>query len=156
LFVNALAVVLPYGVAMKVATVAGPVLLPVAAWSVARGWRLPFPTGALFAVASVIFVFDSTAAWGGGTIRSVLAGDYSHALAALLGVLALATLGVVVREGRLRVLTALLFAASALAHPLGLLFGLVALVAVITAHCGRDWRTPILRIAPIAGVGLAI
>src|SRR5262245_53040057 len=79
LLVDALDVVLPFGVAMKLCAVVGPVTLPAATWGFARWWRLPFPTPPLLAVAGLAFVFDSHAPYG-GTLRSAVAGEYSYSI----------------------------------------------------------------------------
>ena len=51
-----------YGVAFKVVAVSGAVLLPVAAWACARLMRLRFPMPALFALATLPFLFNDIGA----------------------------------------------------------------------------------------------
>ncbi len=57
LLVVVLDAVMPYDVAFKLVTALGPVLLPVGAYVLGRGLRMPRPTPSLLAVGSVVFLF---------------------------------------------------------------------------------------------------
>jgi hypothetical protein len=150
-----LGLVLPYGIAMKLTIVSGVVALPAATWGFARWWRLPFPTAPLVAVASVSFLFDR-ATDGGVTITSTISGEHSHSIAFTLGVVTLGMFAFVVYDGRWRVVSALLLAATLLAHPLGAIFVASGIVAVVVVHLGRDWRTLLARVVPVVAIGAAI
>ncbi|MBU6200742.1 MAG: hypothetical protein KJS90_01940 [Acidobacteria bacterium] len=122
LAIVALDALVPYGVAMKIVAVAGPVALPWCAWRFGRLARLPFPVPEAFAVASTIFLFDESFTIYGGNIASTMAGEYSFAIALALAMLAL---GLVVRgleTGRGMVLASVVLALSALSHGIVLLF----------------------------------
>ncbi len=113
----ALDVVLPYGVALKLTTAIGPVLMPAAAYAFFRGIRVRRPGPELAAVATVCFLYfkgiATTAAAGtdqaniqfnqrimGGTLVSSLAGEYSFAFALTLALFALGALAYSLRTGR--------------------------------------------------------
>ena len=122
LAIVALDALVPYGVAMKIVAVAGPVALPWCAWRFGRLARLPFPVPETFAVASTIFLFDESFTIYGGNIASTMAGEYSFAIALALAVLAF---GLVIRgleTGRGMVLASVVLALSALSHGIVLLF----------------------------------
>ena len=150
-----LSYVLPYGVAMKFGIIAGLVLLPVASWLFGKWWNLPFPSAPLLAVATLGFLFDPTTT-AGGTILSTTAGEFSYTLGLALSVLTIGLLSFVVREGRWRVLTAVVFAAAALAHPLTGVFVLTAVVAIVLVHLGAGWQLLLRRVTPVIAVGTAI
>src|SRR4051812_6706621 len=84
LAIVALDVVLPYGVAFKLVTVAGVLSLPIAAWAVGRLARVPFPGPGLLAVATVPFLFDRSFTIFGGNIASTLAGEVSFSISLTL------------------------------------------------------------------------
>jgi hypothetical protein len=69
--------VIPYGVAFKLATIAGSVLMPIAAYWCGRLFRLAAPIPAVLAVAMLPFLFDSTFTIDGGNLFSTLAGEYA-------------------------------------------------------------------------------
>ncbi|NBP49796.1 MAG: hypothetical protein EBU70_01140 [Actinobacteria bacterium] len=122
LAIVALDALVPYGVAMKIVAVAGPVALPWCAWRFGRLARLPFPVPEAFAVASTIFLFDESFTIYGGNIASTMAGEYSFAIALALAVLAF---GLVIRgleTGRGMVVASVVLALSALSHGIVLLF----------------------------------
>lgn len=150
-------VVLPYGVALKLTIVSGIVALPAASWAFARAWRLPFPIAPLVAVGAVAFLFDRGTT-GGGTIVSTVSGEHSHAISITLAVVTLGAFAFVVRDGRWRVATALLLAATLLAHPLGALFALTGVVAIVVVHlhAANGWRSVLGRVAPVVAVAGAI
>lgn len=153
-WVDVLNLVLPYGIALKLAVVSGPVLVVVASWSFARLWRLPFPAVPLCAIAALVLTFDPSGA-AGGTLRSSVVGEYGHTLALGLGVLALGLLAPAMGKER-AVPAATCFAAAALAHPLGLIFLGVGVAAIMVTHIGPDWRVVAIRISSVVGVGTAL
>src|SRR5437588_9738267 len=99
---------LPYDVAFKVVTVAGLLSLPVAAYALGRMAALPFPTPALFSLATLPFLFHrapiptGTGNIIGGNITSTLAGEFSFSLSLTFGVLFLGTVLAGFRTGRYR------------------------------------------------------
>ncbi|GIU86883.1 MAG: hypothetical protein KatS3mg009_1398 [Acidimicrobiia bacterium] len=146
---------LPYNVAFKLVTVSGPVLLPAAAYSFARGLRAPWPAPPLFAVAALGTLVQTRDGWQiyGGNIASTLAGEFSFTLALALGLFALGALARSLDTGRRPWLPALLIAAAAMSHVVVSMF--VALMAVLLVVTRRPRRTFPLA-AAIGGVALAL
>jgi hypothetical protein len=122
LAIVALDALVPYGVAMKIVAVAGPVALPWCAWRFGRLARLPFPVPEAFAVASTIFLFDESFTIYGGNIASTMAGEYSFAIALSLAMLAFGLVFRGLETGRGMVLASVVLALSALSHGIVLLF----------------------------------
>src|SRR5665811_2522333 len=75
LAIVALDVLLPYGIAFKLITVAGLLTLPAAAWAFGRLARMPFPAPPLLAAATLPFLFDRHFTIYGGNIASTMAGE---------------------------------------------------------------------------------
>ena len=160
----------PYNVALKITTAIGPVLMPAGAYAFARGLRLRRPGPEFFAIATVFFLFfkgiATTAAAGtsesaiqfnqrimGGTLVSVLAGEYSFSMALTLALFALGALAYSVRTGRRRWLAAVLVAATVLSHVVvGMFLGVGAVIIVglaLTVRQRRPFR--VLRWASAIG-----
>ena len=139
---------LPYNIAFKLVTALGPVLLPPAAYVFGRGLRAPRPAPAAFAVAVTGFLFFtgdpglSEAAKGiafnqhiaGGTLASLLAGEFSYTLALAFGLAFLGTLAHSLRTGRAMWLPATLLAATAMSHLVVVFFAGLGAVVVWLAY----------------------
>src|SRR4051794_13709709 len=146
-------VLLPYGVAFKLVTVAGVLSLPVAAWALGRLARLPFPGPGLLAVATVPFLFDRSFTIFGGNIASTLAGEFSFSISLTLAVL---FVGVVLRgldDGRHRALAAPLLGFCALCHLIPAIF---SLIAALVALALRPRLASLRWMAPVFVVGAAL
>jgi hypothetical protein len=130
--------VMPYAVAFKLATVAGSVLMPAAAYLFGRlaGFRRPVP--ALMSAAMLPFLWNTSYTIDGGNLASTMAGEFSFTLSMCFG---LVFLGVVARgleTGKGRGLAAVLFACTLLCHVVpGLFF---AFGAVVFTVARLDWR----------------
>jgi uncharacterized membrane protein len=120
--------ILPYGVAMKVVSVAGLVTLPLCCWAFGRLASFRFPIPELFAFAGLAFVLDESFSIYGGNLKSTMAGEFSFSIALSLGVLALGVLSAGLRTGKYRVWSAVLIALACLSHGIVLLFVLGAAV----------------------------
>ena len=157
-------VVLPYNVAFKLVTAFGPLSLPAAAYVLGRGLRVRRPGPELFAVVATMFLFfrgvdaleGSHAAEiqfnqriMGGTLVSMLAGEFSFSIALSLALFALGALAWSLRTGRHGWVPAVLLAATVLSHVVVAIFAAVAAVAV-WAICGPLRRLPYA--AAIGGV----
>jgi hypothetical protein len=141
LLITALDFFIPYNVAFKLVTVSGPLLLPVAAFSFARGLRAPWPMPPAFAVAATVFLFHTRTDWQiyGGNLASNLAGEFSYTLAIALCLFFLGALARTLDTGRRPWLPALLLALTALSHIVVITFGVAgALIIWVTR---RPWRT---------------
>ncbi|HEX4433197.1 MAG TPA: hypothetical protein VH012_00110 [Acidimicrobiales bacterium] len=107
---------IPYGVAFKLGTILGSVLLPVCAWACGRFFRLRAPLPALLAAATLPFLFDYTFTIYGGNLFSTLAGEYAFSFSLSLAVLFLGLFACAVREGRYRGWAAIVLAGTVLSH----------------------------------------
>ena len=150
-------IVLPYGVALKLAVAAGALVLPVAAYGLGRLSRLPAPIPACLSVAVIPFLFDDSYFRLGGNIVSSLIGEYDYALGIPVLLVALGLMDVVMRTGRWRALTVATAALASLMHPLVALMLVICgslLIAGHALHIGvlalrRIW--PILVLVPLIG-----
>ncbi len=130
--------VIPYNIAFKLMTAAGPLSLPVAAWAMARLARMRNPIPACLAAATVPYLFEQAWTIDGGNIASTLAGEYAFAISLSL---ALVFIGLVVRgleTRRHKALAALLFAATLLCHLLPAVFAAVTTLIIVVSR--RGWR----------------
>jgi hypothetical protein len=160
---------LPYNVAFKLGTVAGPVLLPIGAYVFARGLRLPRPSPAAFAVAATGFLFftgdpgTSSLAQSisfnqhiaGGSLASTLAGEFSYTMALAFALAFLGTLAASLRNGRRLWVPAILFALVVMSH---LVVAIFAVVGALVVCAVLIWFPPgparsLGRAAAIAIVG---
>ncbi|HEV3225843.1 MAG TPA: hypothetical protein VGZ52_03390, partial [Acidimicrobiales bacterium] len=144
--------------AFKLVTVLGLLTLPLAAYVFGRMADLSFPTPALFAVATLPFLFNrepitnGTGNIIGGNITSTLAGEFSFSLSLTFGVLFLATLVGGFRTGRHRWLAAVLLALTALCHVIVAIFVIIAAAAALVVWPGwarAKWLTAAL---PVGGL----
>jgi hypothetical protein len=117
LTIVALDLVLPYGIAFKLVTVAGLVALPFASYYFARSMGFSRPISLVGGVAGGTFVFmESFTIYGGNTL-STLAGEYSFSWSFALSIVYLGMTIRNVREGRrFTVGSAAVLALAALSH----------------------------------------
>jgi hypothetical protein len=108
--------IIPYGVAFKLGTVLGSVLLPVCAWACGRFFRLRAPLPTLLAAATLPFLFDYTFTIYGGNLFSTLAGEYAYSFSLSLAVLFLGLFACAIREGKYRGWAAIVLAGCVLSH----------------------------------------
>jgi hypothetical protein len=108
--------VIPYGVAFKLGTILGSVLLPICAWACGRFFRLRAPLPSLLAAATLPFLFDYTFTIYGGNLFSTLAGEYAFSFSLSLALLFLGLFACAVREGRHRGWAAIVLAGCVLSH----------------------------------------
>jgi len=66
-------------VAMKLVTLAGPMLLPLTLYWLGRLSRLPSPAPSLMALGSLLFLLNQANTMWGGNLLSTLAGEFSYA-----------------------------------------------------------------------------
>ncbi len=144
------AVPMPYGVALKLVTIAGVVALPVAVWAMARLGGVGAEGQALAAAATLLFLFDRSFNIYGGNLMSTMAGEFAYSLG-LAG--AVVFIGVAARgmrpeadAGRYRVLGGALLALTGLMHLFGAFFALAAMAALLLVLPWRvsAWRSRIV------------
>lgn len=134
LFIVALDLVLPYGIALKLVAIAGLLALPVCTWLFGRLARLAFPIPELLVVASTIFLFDESFTIYGGNIASTMAGEFSFSIALAISVLGF---GVFIRgleTGKYRIASTVLLALAALCHGIVLLFVFLGYLLILAMH----------------------
>jgi len=131
--------VLPYGVAFKLVTVAGLIALPTAAYFLVRLVGFPRFVASVAAVGGSLFVFMESYSIFGANIKSTLAGEFSFSWSFALSVL---YVGMVVRDHRkgrpFNPWTAVVLALTALAHIITTIIVVVATLPLVF--------TPILRL----------
>ena len=133
--------IIPYGVAFKLGTILGPVILPPCAWACGRFFRLREPLPTILAAATLPFLFDYTFTIYGGNLFPTLAGEYAYSFSLSLAVLFLGLFACAVGEGRYRGRTALVLAVCILSHMVGGLYALggaaiLTLVELLPARWG--------------------
>jgi len=121
----------PYGLAFKWGTVAGSVMLPVAAWACGRLFRLRPPGPAALAAATLPFLFDYTFTIYGGNLFSTMAGEYAYSFSVALAVLFLGLAARGLRTGRHRGWAAVVLALCIVSHIVPAMFA-IAGAAVLT------------------------
>jgi len=151
--------VIPYGVAFKLVTVLGSLLLPVAAWACGRLFGLRAPGPAALAAATLPFLFDYTWTIDGGNLFSTLAGEYAYSLSIPLALVFVGLFARGLRTGRGRGWAAVTLALCILTHIvpafLALVGALVLLALEMTGWVRSDdgveperppgWRLRMLR-----------
>lgn len=143
--------VLPYGVAFKVVTVAGLVALPFAAYFHARAIRLSRSVAVVAAGSAAIFAFMESFNIYGGNIASSLAGEFSYSWSFALSLVYLGYLVKGVRDDRRFIKWAALFLAlTALSHIL------TTIVAVFASLFVIRWNRGALRTVAIWFWGFSI
>jgi peptidoglycan/LPS O-acetylase OafA/YrhL len=158
LVVAVLGIGLPYGTAFKIVTVLGLLTLPVAAYALARLADLPFPTPPLFALSTVVFLFNREPISGGtgniigGNVTSTLAGEFSFSLSLTFGVLFLGVMIAGFRTGRYRWLAAVLLALTALCHVIVGIFVVIAAAAALAVWPGWARAKWLAAALPVGGL----
>ena len=146
---------LPYGIALKVMLALPLVALPIVAWRFGRAARLSTPGPALLAIASLLFLFDSSNLKFGGSIASSIAGEYGNALAITLALLCFAIFVEDLERGRRGPMAGVVGAIAACCHPVGFGFVIVGLLAMVGASAIVDLDQA-LRELPHLGRTLAL
>jgi len=137
----ALGVVLPYGIAMKIVTTSGILLLPIAAWAAGRLARLRFPAPAVLAAATIPFLFDQSFSIWGGNIQSTLAGEYSFSIALSLAVLTFGLWCRALTTGRHRALAAGMLGLTWVCHPIVAVYTVPGIAAIVLVHLDRSQQS---------------
>ena len=122
LFIVALNLVLPYGIAIKIAAVIGILTLPYCAWLFGRFARFAYPIPEMLAIAATIFLYDESFTIYGGNIASTMAGEFSFSIALSLSILGFALVARGLETGKYLAASSIVVALSALSHGIVLLF----------------------------------
>ena len=126
-----LMVPLPYGIAFKIIAVSGVVLMPLAAWWMARQADVAEPIPTATALAVVFFLFDTNFTIYGGNIASTLAGEFAFSMSLCLTFVATGWAFRGMDEGRHRASAAVLIALVALSHIIPLFFLMATLLIIV-------------------------
>jgi len=121
---------IPYGVAFKLATIAGSVLMPIAAYWCGRLFRLTAPIPAVLAVAILPFLFDSTFTIDGGNLFSTLAGEYAFSLSLALSLVVIGLFARGARTGAGSIVTPIVMAVCLASHLVPYLFAVLGAAVV--------------------------
>ena len=146
---------LHYNVAFKLVTVSGPLMLPAAAYSFAKGMRTPWPAPPAFAIAALGMLVQERTSWNiyGGNIASTLAGEYSFEIALAFALFALGALAYTLDTGKRPWLPAVLIAAAIMSHIVVAIFvGVAAVLLWLVRSPRRTWPIAFA----VGGVGLAL
>jgi hypothetical protein len=122
LFIVGLNLVLPYGIAIKIAAVIGILTLPYCAWLFGRFARFAYPIPEMLAIAATIFLYDESFTIYGGNIASTMAGEFSFSIALSLSILGFALVARGLETGKYLTAGSIVVALSALSHGIVLLF----------------------------------
>ena len=152
LMILVLDVLLPYGVAFKLITVAGVLTLPVAGWAFGRLSGLRFPGPAMFSVATLPFLFDQGFTIYGGNIASTLAGEFAFSISLSVALLYLGVVARGLETGRHRALAAVLLGLCALCHLIPAIFALVGTVVWLVLRPGRPQVRWVATMAPVGAL----
>jgi hypothetical protein len=116
LLVVLLDLLVPFNIAFKLVSLAGAVLLPLAAWKAGRLLRLPAPAPALMAVFTLPLLFDRGHTMWGVNLYSTLSGMIANSLSFTIMLPAVAAAWRDSDEGRFRPGTVLLLTAVVASH----------------------------------------
>ena len=155
-------VVLPYNIAFKLVTVAGPLALPAGAYVFARGIRAPRPAAPMLAIAATGFLFfqgggDATMTFDfhimGGNLPSTLAGEFSFMIAVALSLFFLGTLARALDRRGPMWLPAVFLALTVMSHVVVAIFAVYAGVVIwLVIRPIRNFT----RVVAIGAVGLLL
>jgi len=138
------ALVMPFTISFKLVTILGSLLLPGAAYLMARQLRAPRPIPLALAMATLPFLFDANFTIDGGNLFSTMAGEYAFSLSLALALLAIGFFARGMRTGKGYLVAGVALAATQLAHLLPWLFALVVIgiVMVLEVLARHGWGDP--------------
>jgi hypothetical protein len=151
LVIVALDLIVPYGVAFKLVTVAGLLGLPAATYFLARSLRLSRTVAAVAASTGVAFVFMESYSIYGANIASTLAGEFTFSWSFDLTLVYLGLLIKTLRDDRRYLpLTAVVLALTALSHIITTIIVVIASLPVLL------WKKAVRASLVIWGWGFAL
>ena len=134
LFILALDVFVPYGIALKLVAVAGLLAMPLVTWLFAKLARLAFPMPELLVVASTLFLFDESFTIYGGNIASTMAGEFSFSISLAITLLAFGVFMRGLETNSYRIASTVLLALAALCHGIVLIFAFLGFVLILAMY----------------------
>ena len=152
LAVVVLDIILPYGVALKLVSIAGILSLPVCSWAFGKLAGFKFPIPPLLSIASVFFLFDESFQIYGGNIASTMAGEFSFSIALSLALLFLGVFAYGMRTGKYRAWAAGLFALTALCHVIVMFFAAIGAVVLFLLWADRKRLVYAASVGAVGGL----
>lgn len=144
--------ILPFNIAFKLISIAGILILPIAAWTSGRIMRLPKPIPLVAALFTIPILFDQSHTMWGVNIYSTLAGMISNSMSFPIMLLFLGSMWRDAEDQRFRVLTVLLLAAVLASHFFTSIVGLMTAAIIPFLRPRRD----ISKVALILGAEVAL
>jgi hypothetical protein len=126
--------VMPYNVAFKLVTTIGPLLLPVAAYCLARALKAPWPAPPIFAGFMLTYLFFTGYSILGGNLYSNAAGEFSFGIALAFALFFLAAAAKALDERQRLWLPALLLGLTVMSHVIVAMFVTIAGVLLFLMH----------------------
>lgn len=164
IIIGILDILLPYNVAFKLVTVLGPILMMFAAAYLAGGLRMRWPAPAFAGMAAMFYMYftgndalldaagnqieQSTFRITGGNLASVLAGEFSFAIALAMSMFFLGALSKALDERRRYWLPMVLLAVTVLGHVIVAIFVSLCAVVIVLA------RGPVKNFRPAITIGI--
>jgi hypothetical protein len=128
-----------YAIAFKLATLLGSLLMPVAAFIMAKLFRAPDPVPAACAGAMLPFLFNPSYTIDGGNLFSTFAGEYAFSLSIALAMITIGLFARGVRTGKGRWISALFLSLTLAAHILPWAFAIIVVVILVVIEVGLGW-----------------
>jgi hypothetical protein len=141
-----------YGLAFKLVTAAGLILMPYAGWRMGRLAGLPEPTPALLGVSTLAFIFDRSFNIMGGNLMSTMAGEFAFTLAITFCLIYIGMLIKGVETGEKRVAAALFLALTGLCHLLVVFFALIVSFVAVATRLSRASVRWIIEVGLLSGL----
>ena len=123
--------VITFAVAMKLATIAGSVLMPITAYMMGRLFKAPRPIPAALSIATLPFLFDASFTIDGGNLFSTMAGEYAFSLSLALALLTIGLFARGVRTGRGYWMAAISLSLTLASHILPWFFTIEAVAVMV-------------------------
>ena len=136
LLIVLLDVVLPYGIAFKLVTVAGVLSLPVAAWGMGKLMDMRRPGPLMLGIATLPFLFERSFTIYGGNIPSTLAGEFAFSISLSIALVFLGTVARGLDKGTRRALAPALLAITALCHVVPVFFAIAGAAVLLLLRTG--------------------
>jgi hypothetical protein len=145
-------VALPYGIALKLVSVIGPVTMPISAYLFARLAGLSRPLAPLFAAAAAWFVLDEHFTIYGGNLASTMAGEFSFSISLSAALIYLGALICALQTGRRRGLAAVMLTIVVLCHLIVAIYVVVASVVLFIVYSDKVRVFVALQIASVSAL----
>ena len=136
--------VINYALAFKLVTILGSVLMPVAAYAMARLFRAPRPVPAALAMATLPFLFNASYTIDGGNLFATMAGEYAFSFSLALSLVTIGLFARGVRTGTGFWWAGLALSLTLAAHVLPWMFalGAIGILVVVELFQRRGWGDP--------------